>query len=167
MGIHTSISFMLLLTIGTPHSLKMENVEVHVSLEVLDQLDRNFLVRMRKATKIPVLALVGTINIRGTKLGFVFIRMVELFYSIVSFDARVALLAMAVARHVGAEIRCISSERSTPVFLDIMEVGTSFWVMRLLVTFAMRSLESHKIQKLDETFGYRTFRSRHGRTFSA
>jgi hypothetical protein len=87
MCINTLITLVFCFIVRTPNSLKMEHIEVRVVRELVNQLNWNFWFRMRKWAVIAIFTLSSLFYKRSTKLGFIFIRMIEFLNTIMSLFA--------------------------------------------------------------------------------
>ena len=85
--VNAYFSVVVVLTVGTPDCLEVEHVEIHVNLIVLDQLNWELCLIMRKWTKFLVIAfcIFDWFKIRRAEFCFVLVRMVEFFNSVMSF----------------------------------------------------------------------------------
>ena len=61
MSINTYISFMVILSVRTPNSLKMEQVEIHIRLKFFNQLYWKVILSMSKRTEFTIFAFRETI----------------------------------------------------------------------------------------------------------
>lgn len=93
MRIHTLVSQVFLVAEWTPDSLKVKQVEICVTLHLLEQRDRQFSLVMGKSAIITVLTAVDFVWVGSAKLCFVFFRVIKVLNSIVAPNA--AILAWA------------------------------------------------------------------------
>lgn len=135
-GENALVPLMVSLIIRTPYCLKMKHVKVWVLIEFVNQLHWYFRFWMSERAEISILAFSGSINIRWTKLGFVFIRMIKFFYSIMSFCARISIRAVFVSGNVIANFRLIRSQWSPLILFLVMIIRASFEVVRVRIHFA-------------------------------
>lgn len=98
-SVHTDVSLVVVLLVRTPNSFEVEEVEVHVRLELLNQLHGQVVLVVSKGTEVTILTDVS-IEVGLTELGFVLVRMVKLLHSVVGFVALVTIEALLVAIRV-------------------------------------------------------------------
>ena len=93
MGVHTYLPVVVIVSVRAPDSLEMVHIEVHVNFIIFNQLNRQFFSRMSEGTKLGIFTSLWIYTrlcwtfwreVDWAELGFVLIRMVKLFYSIVS-----------------------------------------------------------------------------------
>jgi hypothetical protein len=102
------------LGIGTPHCLKVEVVKINVRFELIDEIDGQLGLSVRKRAVVSVITFPAYTG--SAKLGSVFVRVVELFNTCVTVNARISLWALFFLSDVTAKLRFISSWRSSSVF---------------------------------------------------
>ena len=100
--INTDIPFMIIFSVRTPDSLKMEDVEIHIWLKLFYQLDRELSLRVSERAELSVLTFFKISEVAGAKLCFIFIWMIEFLYSIMSFVAIVPIMAFLMILNVPA-----------------------------------------------------------------
>jgi hypothetical protein len=94
-----AIFFIVVVRQWTPSSLEVKDVKIRVFwLYLMQEVDSNFIFRMRKSTNLAVLAVFQIIRISLTKFTFIFFRMIKFFNSVVSFQARLAIRYTLVMR---------------------------------------------------------------------
>ena len=102
---------------------------------------------MSKRTEVSILAFSSAVDVRRTKLRFVFVRMVELLNSIVSFLATLTLMAFSPLKHVLANLRLIGTQGPPLILFLIMVVWTPLQVVCVRFGFAGVDLEFCQIQE--------------------
>lgn len=142
MRIDTRISDMFGLIVRAPYRLKVEHVEVKIFLELINQLYWYLRFWVCKWTIIPIFTLTCTIYVRRTEFRFILIRVIELFYSVMSFCAKISIGTLFSLCNVLAHFRLISSQRSSLIFLLIMIIWTSFEVVGVRISFARKNFEN-------------------------
>ena len=87
MGVDADLAVVVILAVWAPDCLEVEHVEVHVDRILLNELDGEFRLAMREGAEFLIVAfcILDGIKIRGAELGFVLIRMIEFFDSVMSF----------------------------------------------------------------------------------
>ena len=100
--INTDIPFMIIFSVRTPDSLKMEDVEIHIWFKLFYQLDRELSLRVSERAELSILTLFKISEVAGAKLCFIFIWMIEFLYSIMSFVAIVPIMAFLMILDVPA-----------------------------------------------------------------
>lgn len=141
-GEHAFVSLMFVLVVGAPDGLEVEHVEVVVSLELVDQLDGDLLLRVGETAELPVLALVFGIEKRLAELSLVLVRVVELLHLVVALLAVEPPLALLVLHDVGAEVRGVEPQLPPLVFFFIVVPGTLLEAVLSLVKHAGVHLEN-------------------------
>ena len=166
-GIYAHLTIVVVFTVRAPDRLEMEHIEVHVYIIILNELYWQLISIVCEGTKFLVITfwvLMG-LKIRRTKFGFVFIRMVKFLDSVVSSvtgvtirarEVAVIVLPMAIATTVlrmlatsmlicidnmRTDFWLVSTQRSSPVFIIVMVVGTALQIMILRVLGAGVDLE--------------------------
>lgn len=91
--IHTNISLMLTFIVRAPYWLEMEHIEVYVFGKLINEFHWNFCFWMSEWAIFSILAFIITINIGWAKFSFVFVWMVELFYSVMSLLTCISIWA--------------------------------------------------------------------------
>lgn len=132
MCIHTGISSMCSITIRTPHSFKVENVEVGILCEFIKKINGQFFFSMGKCTHLSIITLIYSSRIGWTEFYLVLFRMIKLFHSIVSSGAAISHLTFVISLitdYVRTYLTCISSKCSSSVFLDFMVEETLLRIM--------------------------------------
>lgn len=100
--VHAHVSLVVVLSVGAPHSLEVEDVEVHVRLELLNQLHRQLTLGVGEGAELAVLALRMAVEVRRTELGFVFVWMIKLFNSIVSLITCILIWTILMVLYIPA-----------------------------------------------------------------
>ena len=95
-GIYTDFSVVIIFPVRAPHSLEMKHVKVHVNVILLNHLNREFCFTMGKRAILLILTLgcLPRFKVRRAEFGFVFVRMIEFFHSIVGFVTLVSMRAL-------------------------------------------------------------------------
>lgn len=89
---------MLLITEWTPDSLEVKHIEVSITLHLLEKVDRELTLSMRKGTQFPILTLIQVVRVARAVFRFVLFRMIKIFDSIVTEVAVVAFGTVLAAR---------------------------------------------------------------------
>ena len=124
--VDTDIPFMIIFSVRTPDSLKMEDVEIHIWFKLFYQLDRELSLRVSERAELSILTLFKISEVAGAKLCFIFIWMIEFLYSIMSFVAIVPIMAFLMILNVPALLWLIKSKRPSSVFLEVVVKRTLF-----------------------------------------
>lgn len=98
-GEDTGVSVVISVNIGAPDRLVVEEVEVRVHFKLVNLVDANVVVSMRKATVLAIFAQTGFRKVTLTKLCLVLVRVVKFLHSIVAEPALVALRTQLLLRH--------------------------------------------------------------------
>jgi hypothetical protein len=125
MSIYT-LSFVVLLVVGTPFSFKIKHVELLISSHFVNKWRFNILIRVSKAAELFVVAFLSSLS---AKLSFVFFNMVQPFYFIVSVAAS-NLFAVFIGARVNTVVKlcCATASIKQTVIL-----GTLLWVVNFNV----------------------------------
>lgn len=92
MSIDAYLSVVVILPVRTPNSLEVEHIEVHIKFILLNQLNRQLVLTVRKRAILLVLTgWPSRLEVRAAKLGLILVWVVKLFYSVVRFVTRVTL----------------------------------------------------------------------------
>jgi hypothetical protein len=59
--VNADISFVIIFSVGAPYCLEMEDVEIHVRLELFNEFDRKFTLVVSERAKLTVLTHLGTV----------------------------------------------------------------------------------------------------------
>lgn len=101
-GVHAYVALVIILPVRTPDSLKMENVEVHIWLKFLNQLDRELPLIVCKGAELTIIALSLSVEVGATEFGFVFVRVVKFLDPVVRLVAILFVGAFLVIVYVPA-----------------------------------------------------------------
>ena len=123
-SIHTYITFMIIFSIWTPYCLKVKDIKVHIRFKFFNEFHRQFTLGMGKWAKLSILTFWVPIQVRRTELCFVFVRMVELLYSVVSLITGILIRAFLVVFDIPTLFGLIKTQRSSSVLLIVMIVWT-------------------------------------------
>jgi hypothetical protein len=99
-GVDTDVPLVVVLSVRTPHGLEVKDIEIHIWLELLYELDRELPLVVCKGAKFSVVAFALAIEIGRAKLGLVLVWMVEFLDSIVCLVAVVLIRALLVLVYV-------------------------------------------------------------------
>lgn len=152
MCINTYVTLMLTFVIGTPYRFEMEHIEIYILLKLIYELHWDFSFWMGKWTVFSILTFTCAINIWWAKLGFILIRMVEFFNSIMSLLACVTIRTILTFSSKLTHFRLVYAERSPLIFLLIVIVRTSFQVMAIGIYLARLDFKHCQIKKTAKLF---------------
>jgi hypothetical protein len=85
-----------------------------------------------KCTHLTVLAINHIVGVKLAKLAFVLLRVIKLFYAVVSFQTAVAETAHVVvdsACNFRAHLACVCAKRPSPIFFEVVVVEAPLWIM--------------------------------------
>lgn len=88
---------------------------------------------MGEGAKLPIVAFLLPVEVGGTKLRFVLVRVIELFHSVVSLVTHLPIGAFLVMIDVPALLRLIETQRAPPVLLIVVIVGALLQVVPLWI----------------------------------
>lgn len=91
--IHTGFAVMIVLAVGAPNSLEVKEVEIHIDVVLLNQLDRDLLLIVREAAELLVLA-ADIVQVRLTELCLVFVWVIKGLHFVVRTITVVTVLAV-------------------------------------------------------------------------
>jgi len=94
--VDAEISLVLSVTVGTPDCLVVEHVKILVHCHFIQLADRQLMLRVGESTNVAILAQVQSVRIEGTKLSFVFFRMVKRLDASVTTYAVITLVTLLV-----------------------------------------------------------------------
>lgn len=146
-SVHTHVSLVVVLAVGAPHSLEVEHVEVHVGLELLNQLHRQLALSVRERAELTVLALRMAIQVRRAELGLVLVWVVELLHTVVRLVAAVLVGAVLVVLYVPALLRLVVAKWPAPVLLVVVVVRALLEVVVLGIVEARLCLEESQVEE--------------------
>ena len=132
MSIHTVISRMGGVTVGTPHCFEMEHIEVSIFFKPIKEVNGDFLLRMSKSAHIPIITIVYFVGVRRAELNFIFFRVIELLYPVMRLNAAVSHRAFVVllpTSYIWTYLTAISSERPSSIFFGFMVKEALFWIV--------------------------------------
>lgn len=128
-GKDTLISLVIVFVVGAPHSLEVKHVEVWVVIESVYQLHGDLRLRMCERTVVSILTLSGLVNVGATKLGLILIRMIELFYPVMSLLALFSFVTFSPFSYAYTHLWLVWSKWSPLVLLLVVIVRAPFQVM--------------------------------------
>jgi hypothetical protein len=126
MSVKANDSIMIIFFVRAPDSLEVIDVKIKVNDIVLNEIYRDLFPGVGKRTVLFVLTLLFPDEVRRTELGLVFIRVVELFNSIVCFVARILHRTGLVLIYELTLLRLVSAERPTLIIFELVVIGTCF-----------------------------------------
>ena len=135
------------LWIGTPHCFKVEVVKINVCFKFVDEIDGQLGFSVCKRAVVSVIAF--TAYYGSAKLCPVFVRVVELFNTCVTVNARISLWTLFFLSDITAKLRFVSSWRSSSVFSFLVICWAHFEVVAGFMIRAQFCLESVQIQNFD------------------
>jgi len=135
----------LLLRVGAPHRLEVEQIKVHIVVELFDQLHRDLGLRVGEAAVVSVLAVASLVYVGLTEFGLVLVRVIELLHAVVTAETELAADAFLALFDERAELRGVTSERPPLILFQIVVVWTFLDIMRLGITFAGMNLKLGEI----------------------
>ena len=116
----------------------MEHVKIVIAFKFINEIDRNLQLRMGKGTKVAIFTLRGFVGITCAKLCLIFIRVIELFHTVVCKRASISLWTLLLFQDKLAHFTSICSKFPASVFCLIVEKGTSLLIvitLTILMTF--------------------------------
>ena len=117
-------SFVVLCEIKrTPHSLEVEHVEIIIVFEIMNQFYDNIVFGMREGAELAVVASTNVIGVVRTKFSFIFLRLIQLFDSVMRHETIVSSSTCFSFFDLGAEIAGIEMSRSFSVFGVVVELA--------------------------------------------
>lgn len=128
------------LRIGTPHCFKVEVVKINVCFKFVNKIDGQLGLSVGKRAVVSVVAF--TAYNGSAKLCPVFVRVVELFNTCVTVNARITLRTLFFLGDVTAKLRFVSSWWSSSVFSFLVICWAHFEVVAGLMIRAQFCLES-------------------------
>lgn len=148
-GIDAQLALMVFLFVGTPGRFEVEHVEVAVLIVQIDQIDRKFLICVRKSTKLPIIALLILAQEGLTKFGLVLFGVVKFFYCVVRVGTSIANNARLpfLFYHILTSFCPVSAQFAPPIFHFVMIHGTSLWVVTFRVQITLFGLEKGQVEK--------------------
>jgi hypothetical protein len=123
-SVHADVTLVVILTVGTPNRLEVEEIEVHIGLKFLYQLNRELLFAMCEGTEFSIIALGLSIQVRGAKLGLILVRVVKLLDPVVSTVAALIMRALLMTIYIAALLRLVYPQSPPAVLLKIVIVRT-------------------------------------------
>ena len=152
MSVYTSISRMIGVTIWAPYSLEVEHVKVRIFLKLVEQVYSHLFFSMSKSTHISIVTGLDLVWVGRAELNFVFLRMIELFNSIMRSKAAIAHRTFEVSctiDHIRADFTCVGTKRSSSILLSLM-IEETFLRIMLIWNLALLSLEVVEINVADD-----------------
>jgi hypothetical protein len=123
-GVHAHITLVVVFSVGTPHSFEVENVEVHIGLKFLNQLDGQLSLIVSERTEFAILAFTLAVQIDAAEFSLILIGVVKLFHSVMRLLAAVLERTVLVVVNVPTFFGLVGSQRSPPILFEIVIVGT-------------------------------------------
>jgi hypothetical protein len=152
MGIDTTVFFVALvaLSVRTPNCFVVEHVKVWISAKFLNQVYWYLCLRVSERAIFPVFTNAMFLGETSTKLSFVLIWVIKLFYPCVTITTALSLWATFFLCNKRAKFRSVVSKFTSFVFSFVMEIWTTFQVVitKLFCTFIR--LEYREIQKVNK-----------------
>jgi hypothetical protein len=152
MRIHTNISCMGRVTVGTPDSLEVEHIEISILFKFIEQINGDFFLRMSESAHISIVTTLHLLGVSLTKLDLILFRVVEFFHSVVrartTVSKRTVLMLLGV-HHIGADFAGVGAKHATAVLFGFVIIETLFWVV-LVGYLALLSLEVVEVDKDDD-----------------
>lgn len=142
---NTLVPLMIILIIGTPHCFKMKHVEIRVFIKFINKLNRYFRLWMSERAIVSIFAFSAPIYIRCTKFGFVFVRMIKFFNSIVGFVTSIAFRAVPASSYMMTHFWLIRAQSPSLIFFLVMIVRTSLQIMTIWVYFTLMDFKQGEI----------------------
>jgi hypothetical protein len=94
-----TVFFVVILAPWTPGGFEVENVEIGVfRLHLVEEVDGDFVLGVSKSTHLSVLTILHLVGVCLAKFTFVFLGVVELFDSVVSFETGFAIRNALIVR---------------------------------------------------------------------
>jgi hypothetical protein len=118
--------------IRAPHRLVVEHIEVRIKRVVVNQLDLDVLLRVRKRAVLPILALVGSVGVVAAELGLVFVGLVELLDAVMREAASTPVVALLVVLNELAHV-VLEEVAAANLVLGVVVVGALLVVVGGLV----------------------------------
>ena len=103
---------------------------------MMEQIDSYVILVMSKRTVVSVLTVVDWAKLSATwtsraKLSLVLIRVIELLNTIMSIRAVIAIRTVLISCDELANLCCVAIRQTAAIFILIMIVYTTFWVVSL------------------------------------
>lgn len=141
---NTLVSLVVLFRHWAPRRLEVEHVKVHISLHLVEERHGKFGLTVRKSTHVPILASFYLVRVVSTKLGLVFLGVVELLNTVVAHDALLFAVAACVALgNGGAQFTVVGSRGPALVSGFGIVVEYAFLWVVCVCEFARKCLEGH------------------------
>ena len=151
--VHTNFTVMIILAVRAPNGLEEEHVIVHIDFMLFYQLNSELVLTVGERAVFCVLAWRTSWLQKGrAKLSFVFIRVIEFFNAIVCSFTIISFRALLSFIDEWANFRLIGAERTAPILVLVMIVGTPFQVVILRVLHARLDLERVQIKEENGLF---------------
>ena len=127
MSVYTFIPRVLLLTEWAPHCFVVEHEKIIIHVHFFKNVDRKFIFMVRERTHIAILTTVNFIWITLAEFCLVLFRMIEIFNSVVTHVAIVAVLAVPGLYKLGTNFGYVFDRRSSSIsYLSFVIVETFF-----------------------------------------
>lgn len=146
---------MIVLTVGAPNSLEVKEVEIHIDVVLLNQLDRDLLLIVREAAELLVLA-ADIVQVRLTELRLVFVWVIKGLHFVVRTITVVTVLAvdrpegsvLLCLKDIVADLGLVAAQGASSV-LEVVVVWTLLEVVGVRVDIARDDLKVKEVKQLD------------------
>lgn len=146
----TLVSLVILFGHWAPDRLEVEHVKVRIPLHLVEQRHGQLGLTVREGTHIPILARVDLVGVVCTKLGLVFLGVIEFLNAVVTLGT----LFLVVARHValgdrGAQLTVVGGGR--PSMVSGFRVVVEYALFRVVSRreLAGERFEGHQVEEED------------------
>ena len=102
---------------------------------------------MSEGAEFSVITFFSRLKIGRAKFGFILVRMIEFFHSIVRFLAALSVRTLLMVFNIPTFLGLVVSQWSSSIFLIVMIIGTFLEVMALRVTYTSHRLKEIKIKE--------------------
>jgi len=149
-GIDARLPIVVLLLVGAPLRFEVKSVEVRVTVEPLDQINRDFSLVVRESAVITVFARSRRVRITLAKLRLVHFGVIKFFDRVVGQVTSVAHRAQFFLRPVQllAKVASVGAQLATTIFGLVVVIRAAFWVV-VLAQFerAFLCFEDRQVEK--------------------
>ena len=142
---NTLISLMICFIIRAPNCFEMKHIEIRVHLKLIYQLDWNFSFWVSERAKISILAFTCPVNIWSAKLCLIFVRMIELFNSVMCFMTTISFGTFPASRNMITYLRLIRSQWPSLILFLIMIVRAPLQIVTIWINLAGMNFEDCQI----------------------
>lgn len=133
-----ALASIVVVDVGTEDGFVLVEVKFSVLFKIVEELDENFVGTVGEGAVVSVLALIYLVGVEGTKLSFVTVWMVELFYFIVAESAVISIWALLALFDLLADLRAVVIDAGlSSSVLFMMVIVTEF---RIMVSLALAGL---------------------------